>query len=83
MEKHCRQHLLDIINILDCEIIVAIGRYAEKCCINTLKSANMKSIRVLYMPHPSPRVPIKKGESWEQKARQFLETNDLLLYFQH
>lgn len=76
MEKICDVALIKILDLLQTEIVVAIGRYAETKAKELQKG---RKLTVLYLQHPSPRVP--KNENWDEKAEKFLTEVDLLRYF--
>ncbi|XP_050294844.1 single-strand selective monofunctional uracil DNA glycosylase isoform X2 [Anthonomus grandis grandis] len=78
LERICDMFYLDIINLLQPQIIVAVGRYIEKRTKLVLKGAN-SNIQILYLPHPSPRP--KGNQNWSDKAIEFLRTNNNLLQY--
>ncbi|RZC42932.1 single-strand selective monofunctional uracil DNA glycosylase [Asbolus verrucosus] len=77
LEDICDKYYFRIIQLLQPEIIVGIGRYAEKRTLTVLKS-NSCDIQVLCLVHPSPRVV--NNQNWPQKAETFLKGKDLLKY---
>lgn len=79
LELICDKHYWDVIEVLQPEILITIGRYIEKRTLGVLKAANAH-IPVINLPHPSPRSP--NNHNWPEKATQFLQENDLLRFFQ-
>nr|XP_022920875.1 single-strand selective monofunctional uracil DNA glycosylase-like [Onthophagus taurus] len=79
IENICGKTLVDILKLLDIKIIVALGRYTEKQAIEITQGFQLGHIKVIYMPHPSPRVV--GNNNWAEKAQNVLDTNDLLQYF--
>ncbi|XP_044746455.1 single-strand selective monofunctional uracil DNA glycosylase-like isoform X1 [Coccinella septempunctata] len=79
LEVVCDETLKEVILILKPEIVVGIGRYSEKRVSNVVKLLK-QDIKVLYMPHPSPRAIYKNG--WSYEANKFITKNNLMKYFQ-
>ncbi|KAJ3647650.1 hypothetical protein Zmor_019515 [Zophobas morio] len=77
LEGICDQYFWKVIQLLSPEIIIGIGRYAEKRAILTLKN-NDSDVKVLNLVHPSPRV--KNNQNWPLKAEEFFKKEDLLKY---
>nr|XP_971699.2 PREDICTED: single-strand selective monofunctional uracil DNA glycosylase [Tribolium castaneum] len=77
LEEICDRHYFKIIELLQPEIIIGIGEYAEKRSLATLKNNN-SNIRVIRLPHPSPRS--KNNQNWAEKAETFFKNHDLLKY---
>ncbi|KAJ8975926.1 hypothetical protein NQ317_014886 [Molorchus minor] len=78
LESVCEEAYLALIELLEPEIIIAIGRYMETKTKNLLQRNNIQR-RVLYMPHPSPRVV--NHHKWPEKVTEFLQENNLLPFF--
>ncbi|CAG9854501.1 unnamed protein product [Phyllotreta striolata] len=79
LESVCQDWYLKIIRLLQPEYILAIGKYVEKKTNVLFKTHSIDNIKVIYMPHPSPRVA--NNQNWPEKALKCLEDNDLLRYF--
>lgn len=79
LELICDKFYWDVLNALQPEIIISIGRYIEKRTKLTLRSVNA-NIPVICLPHPSPRTV--GNHNWPEKAQKFVEDNNLLQFFQ-
>ncbi|KAL1514242.1 hypothetical protein ABEB36_003529 [Hypothenemus hampei] len=79
LEAICDQYYIDIINVLQPKIVVAIGRYIQRRSELALKTASI-NIPIYYLPHPSPRSV--NNHNWPEKANAFLEANNLKRFFQ-
>jgi single-strand selective monofunctional uracil DNA glycosylase len=77
LEEICDKYYFKIIQLLQPEIIVGIGEYAEKRSLATLKGKGC-AIKVIRLPHPSPRS--LNNHNWPEKAETFFQKNDLLKY---
>ncbi|XP_014240784.1 single-strand selective monofunctional uracil DNA glycosylase-like isoform X2 [Cimex lectularius] len=71
INEMCDQSLVNVISLLDIEIVIAVGRFAEKRA-QIIKERFQLPIRVCYISHPSPRNP-ESNKNW------LLSTKDLLL----
>ncbi|XP_037292996.1 single-strand selective monofunctional uracil DNA glycosylase isoform X2 [Manduca sexta] len=70
----------EILELYDVKIIVAIGKFCEKRAQKTLaKYLPEKSIKIVYMPHPSPRSG--GADKWYKQAQKCLEDNNLMQYY--
>ncbi|KAK9873909.1 hypothetical protein WA026_002261 [Henosepilachna vigintioctopunctata] len=81
LEETCDRNLVEVVKLLKPEVIIGIGRYAEKrirYALNELIAIN--NIEILYMPHPSGRST--QSKNWAKKAKVVLEDNNLEHYFQ-
>lgn len=76
----CDEAFLDIIKDLQVEIIVGIGKFAEKRAISALKNYKESNVKVLSIPHPSPR-NLKNSTNWAEATVEALKQHDLLQYF--
>ncbi|XP_043273234.1 single-strand selective monofunctional uracil DNA glycosylase [Venturia canescens] len=74
----CDEALLAVVKLLGVEIIVSIGRFAEKRARAALDRAGL-SVNVLYIPHPSPRSP--SNVNWVEKTADKLRELNLLRFF--
>ncbi|CAH1175592.1 unnamed protein product [Phaedon cochleariae] len=81
LERVCDDWYLKLINILQPECIIAIGRYIEKRTKDLFKSHKIQNIKVVYMPHPSPRVRTTENQDWSDKAQACLMDNNLSQFF--
>ena len=65
--------------LLQPQIIVALGRYVEGC-IKKLKISPANT-KILYLQHPSPIIPNNKN--WPEHAEKFFIENSLLPYIRN
>ncbi|XP_066245479.1 single-strand selective monofunctional uracil DNA glycosylase [Euwallacea similis] len=79
LESICDEYYSEIINLMEPNFLIAIGRYIEKRTHILFKQTGSK-IPILCMPHPSPRTI--NNQNWPEKALQFLEKNNLKKYFE-
>lgn len=75
----CDESLSEIIKLLQIEIIVGIGRFAQKRAEETVKAFNLNNVRVIFLVHPSPRIP--RNEDWHDKATKTLTEQGLIDHF--
>lgn len=73
----CDEVLRKIIKLLNVEIVIGVGRFAEERVKEILRDET--NVNVIYMPHPSPRAV--NNENWPEKAKMTLERNKLLEYY--
>ncbi|XP_006564278.1 single-strand selective monofunctional uracil DNA glycosylase [Apis mellifera] len=78
LHSSCDKALLDIIKIIKAEIVIGIGGYAEKRAQFVIQSSKLP-IKVLCLPHPSPRAVNNKN--WSEKATKKLSEFGLLERF--
>ncbi|KAK7866569.1 hypothetical protein R5R35_010416 [Gryllus longicercus] len=76
----CDKALFEIIVLYNVSIVIAIGRFAEKRATTILKSANKNDVKVICIPHPSPR-NFGTAEKWREIVIGELEKNALMQYF--
>ncbi|XP_046483816.1 single-strand selective monofunctional uracil DNA glycosylase [Neodiprion pinetum] len=74
----CDEALVATIKLLRIEIVIGVGRFAEKRAQTVVKTAGLPT-QVLCIPHPSPRS--LGNENWSEKAAQRLQELNLLRYF--
>ncbi|XP_020707743.1 single-strand selective monofunctional uracil DNA glycosylase [Athalia rosae] len=74
----CDEALVATIKLLRVDIVVGVGRFAEKRAQTVVKTAGL-STQILCIPHPSPRS--LGNENWSEKAAQRLQELNLLRYF--
>ncbi|KAI4490349.1 hypothetical protein M0802_010726 [Mischocyttarus mexicanus] len=74
----CDQALSKIIQLLNVEIVIGIGRFAEKRAQAVISADNL-SVQVLWITHPSPRSV--GNQNWDQKTKQRLHDLGLAEYF--
>ncbi|XP_054265284.1 single-strand selective monofunctional uracil DNA glycosylase-like isoform X1 [Macrosteles quadrilineatus] len=74
----CDAALRQIVSLLQVQIVVAIGRFAEKRAKEALKE--FPFIKVVSIPHPSPR-NAKSNQNWHEKTLAQFAQLDLLKYF--
>ncbi|XP_022186401.2 single-strand selective monofunctional uracil DNA glycosylase isoform X2 [Nilaparvata lugens] len=80
LESVCDESLCSVIDLLQIEVIIAIGRYTEKR-VNAALKKTPKNVHVVYIMHPSPRNP-KSNQEWMPNVINCLSENGLLNYFQ-
>lgn len=74
----CDEALIKIVQLLDVEIIVGIGKFAEKRAQIAVSAAEL-SVQVLSIAHPSPRAV--GNQNWDQKTKKRLHDLELAQYF--
>lgn len=70
MKELCDQTLYDIIQLLEVQTVIAVGRYAEGRAKHVLRCSNPLNTRVCFLTHPSPRVA--NNQDWVVKAESRL-----------
>ncbi|XP_053986186.1 single-strand selective monofunctional uracil DNA glycosylase isoform X2 [Hylaeus volcanicus] len=78
VHSFCDKALADVIRLLNVEILIGIGGYAEKRALLVVQSSKLP-VKVLCLPHPSPRAANNKN--WSEKATKKLSELGLLEYF--
>ena len=71
----CDEHLISVIEILQADTIVAVGKYAEKMAKKAMSASKNKNIKIKVIPHPSPANPIAnkdKGTLWKRIVKDIL-----------
>ncbi|KAJ8670440.1 hypothetical protein QAD02_001699 [Eretmocerus hayati] len=76
----CDEALAAVLRLLQVEIVLGVGRFAEKRAQTVVKTAGLP-IKVLCIPHPSPRSV--GNENWNEKAKLKLREYGLMDYFCH
>ena len=79
LEELCDEALYNVIQLLQVEIVVGVGKYAEARALQVLKQSNPLNTKVFYLLHPSPRVANNKN--WMETAEKRLEELKLVDYF--
>jgi len=70
--ERCDEHLLEVVDILGAEIVVGIGKFAEKRAITALNGSNVE-VRGCW--HPSPASPLANrngGRDWRENVSSVL-----------
>jgi len=65
----CNKYLIDVIQILDCENVIGVGKYAQKMAYTAVNDAKIESVIIKEIPHPSPANPLanrEKGKVWNK-----------------
>jgi single-strand selective monofunctional uracil DNA glycosylase len=65
----CDQHLRDVVEIMDIDVVIGIGNYAASRAKIALKDMDLLITKI---PHPSPASPLAnrdKGEYWKNIAK--------------
>uniref|UniRef100_D3TS52 Single-strand selective monofunctional uracil DNA glycosylase n=1 Tax=Glossina morsitans morsitans TaxID=37546 RepID=D3TS52_GLOMM len=71
----CLETLESLIQLVNCEIVVAVGDYVFQCL---KKSENCQNKRIMKLPHPSPRAV--GNQNWPDKADKWFRNEQLLPY---
>lgn len=79
----CLKYLDQEIDLIQPKILIAVGRYVSDCLQVLFKEPkyNGTSIKILQLPHPSPRSV--NNNNWPEKAKKFFEDNDLIKYIKN
>ena len=70
--ERCDDHLREVVDIMQIERVIGVGRYSEKRALNALSGID---ISVTTCWHPSPASPLanrNKGEDWKKNVRKVL-----------
>ena len=70
--ERCDEHLREVVDIMQIERVIGVGRYSEKRALNALSGSD---ISVTTCWHPSPASPLanrNKGEDWKKNVRSVL-----------
>ena len=70
--ERCDEHLREVVDIMQIERVIGVGRYSEKRALNALSGID---ISVTTCWHPSPASPLanrNKGEDWKENVRSVL-----------
>ena len=73
----CNDYLINLINLLDINEIIGVGKYAHNISKKVIKEAKLKEIKLKEIPHPSPANPIankEKGEYWKRIAKAIVKS---------
>ena len=73
LTKICNQHLLKVVEILEIECVIGVGKYAQKR-IGEIFEQNEQLI-LEGIPHPSPANPFANrngGEDWKNAFKEAL-----------
>lgn len=80
IEGFCDEALYEVLNLLSVEVIVGVGRFAEKKAATVISKYHLKDIQVVFISHPSPRNPAS-NKDWLLTTKQTFMELDLLKYF--
>ena len=70
--ERCDEHLREVVDIMQIERVIGVGRYSEKRALNALSGID---ISVTTCWHPSPASPLanrNKGDDWKKNVRSVL-----------
>uniref|UniRef100_A0A1B6BY14 Uracil-DNA glycosylase-like domain-containing protein n=1 Tax=Clastoptera arizonana TaxID=38151 RepID=A0A1B6BY14_9HEMI len=71
----CDEALVKILHHTQIKFIIAIGRFSERRALSVLKKFSISNIKVIFIPHPSPR-NIGSRQNWvENTIATFTEYN--------
>ena len=74
----CDETLAKVINLLEVEHVVGIGRFAEQRAEIVVKEHDLGSIKISFMSHPSPASASSNKEGWSTIANRQLKELNLL-----
>lgn len=79
----CLKHLYRELELIEPDVIIAVGSYVGNCLKTLSKKADNVSFnsKILQLAHPSPRS--LNNSNWPEKATEFFETNNLLKYLRN
>ncbi|KAE9529792.1 hypothetical protein AGLY_011888 [Aphis glycines] len=80
LQEICDKSLSDIVTLLQTDTIVAIGKYAEKRSIEVVKKFKLNNIKIIQIPHPSPR-SVGTAENWKKETLNQLKSYHILQLF--
>lgn len=80
LQEICDKSLSDIVTLLHIDTIVAIGKYVEKRSNEVVKNFKLNNIKVVRIPHPSPR-SVGTAEKWKNETLVLLKSNNILQLF--
>ncbi|XP_050431315.1 single-strand selective monofunctional uracil DNA glycosylase [Adelges cooleyi] len=80
LESVCDESLKSIIELLHVSTVVAIGNYVEKRSREVVKHYNLTNVKVVKIPHPSPRA-VGTAENWKTITIEQLKSNNILDLF--
>ena len=69
MLEQCDSTVLEIINALEANKVIAVGNYAEKRIKKIISKKNLPNLQIKKIPHPSPANPFsnkEKGAIWRK-----------------
>ncbi|CAK1583332.1 unnamed protein product [Parnassius mnemosyne] len=78
----CDQTFIRVLELYKVQTIVAVGKFCETRAHKAIEEhlpSKSRTIKVLYLPHPSPRTV--NNNDWDQKAKEYLIKYDLLKYY--
>ena len=70
--ERCDEHLREVVEIMQIERVIGVGRYSEKRALDALSGSD---VSVTTCWHPSPASPLanrNKGEDWKKNVRNVL-----------
>jgi len=80
LQEICDKSLSDIVTLLHTDTIVAIGKYAEKRSNEIVKKFKLNNVKVVLIPHPSPR-SVGTAEKWKNETLNQLKSYHILQLF--
>ncbi|KAL1122807.1 hypothetical protein AAG570_003133 [Ranatra chinensis] len=80
IESACDSALCEVISLLNVKVVIGIGRFSEKKALNVVSRAGLNDVKVLFLPHPSPRNPAT-NKDWLTTTKQLIIDYDLAQYF--
>ena len=70
--RRCDEHLVEVVEILDADVVIGIGKFAEKRAMDALDGSGVE-VRGCW--HPSPASPLANrngGADWRENVRAVL-----------
>ncbi len=74
----CDRSLLQIIELLQIEVVIAVGKYVEGRSKDILKDFNKWTVTVFSIMHPSPINPAANKRNWQEYAIEKLREENVL-----
>ena len=71
----CNKHLVGVINALNADTIIGVGKYAHKMARLAIMKTELHHVKVKEIPHPSPANPIAnkdKGKFWKNVSKEVI-----------
>jgi len=80
LREYCLETLEEQLVLLKPQVLVAVGEYVHTA-LKGSRYCKSDSVSVLRLPHPSPRSV--NNNDWPNKARAFLEENNLIRFLRN
>ena len=73
----CNKHLVDVVNALNADTIIGVGKYAHKMAKLAIMKTELHHVEIKDIPHPSPANPIAnkdKGKFWKNVSKEVIDS---------